>query len=103
MSATYAFLPWLRRGMATAIKRQDGGGPTGARAEIDVAVSLNDGSLSASTTLSLFGPGEITGLDPHTVIRTWPRPDVYDAASNYFPLIEFDQADLPWRYTPARP
>src|SRR6185436_13918885 len=41
-------------------------------------------------------------LDPRAVIRVWPRPGVNDAEPNYFPLIEFDQADLPWRYTPAK-
>lgn len=53
-------------------------------------------------TLELFGPGEVTGFDTRTVIRTWPQPGVMDAEPNYFPIVEFDQADLPWRYTPAR-
>ena len=36
------------------------------------------------------------------VIRTTPRPDELDAEPNYFAAVEFDQADFPWRYTPAR-
>ena len=104
MNGAYTFLPWLRRGVATAIKRKDGDTAALApRAQIDVAVSLNSGALSASATLSLLGGGEVIGLDPRAVIRTWPRAGVYDAASNYFPLVEFDQPDLPWRYTAAAP
>ena len=31
----------------------------------------------------------------------WPTPDDNDAEFESLALIEFDQADLPWRYTPA--
>lgn len=105
MSASYAFLPWLRRGIATAIVRKDGtvANTPKAREMIVVATSLNDETLTATTTLALLGPGDVTGLAEQAVLRTWPRPDVYDATSNFLPLAEFDQADLPWRFTPARP
>jgi hypothetical protein len=50
----------------------------------------------------LIGPGDIAGLDTRTITRTRPKPDVTDVELGYFPLIEFGDADLPWRYTPAR-
>ncbi len=99
---SYAFLPWLRRGLGTQIARVDGTGPTAARASVPVRLEFNQGELSVSATLDLAGPGEITGLDPRTVIRTWPASGATEAESNYFPLVEFDQPDLPWRYTPAK-
>jgi hypothetical protein len=34
------------------------------------------------------------------VIRTWPVSNTYEAQPNYFPMLDFDQPDLPWRYTP---
>lgn len=97
---SYAFLSWLRAGVSAGIAREDGTGPPTPRAEVAVTVTLNTGS--ASVNLALYGPGDVTGLDPRVVIRTWPRPGVVDAESNLFPLVEFAQADLPWRYTPAR-
>ena len=36
------------------------------------------------------------------VVRVWPKANDNDAESGSLPLIEFDQADLPWRYTPAK-
>ena len=101
LSAAYAFLPWLRRGLAASIERPDGSGPPAPRAATQVIVDINEQSLSATAPLTLAGPGDVAGLDPRAVIRVWPRPGVNDAEPNYFPLIEFDQADLPWRFTPA--
>lgn len=102
LSGAYAFLPWLRRGLAASIERDDLTGPPAARATAQIAVDLNEHSLSATAPLTLAGPGDVAGLDPRAVIRVWPRPGVNDAEPNFFPLIEFDQADLPWRYTPAK-
>ncbi|MEZ0387662.1 MAG: hypothetical protein ACAI34_11375 [Verrucomicrobium sp.] len=100
--AAFAFLPWLRRGMATSIDRIDGTGAPAPWATSQVVVNLNNQSLSATVPLKLAGPGEVAGLDPRAVIRVWPRPGVQDAEPNYFPLVEFDQPDLPWRYSPAK-
>jgi len=102
LSGAYAFLPWLRRGLGATIERDDFDGPPAPRAAAHITVDLNEHSLTATAPLMLAGPGDVAGLDPRAVIRVWPRPAVNDAEPNYFPLIEFDQADLPWRYTPAK-
>ena len=108
LSGAYAFVPWLRRGLAASIDRPDLTEPPAPtelpvpRAAAQITVELNENSLSAAVPLTLAGPGDVAGIDPRAVIRVWPRPGVNDAESNYFPLIEFDQADLPWRYTPAK-
>ena len=99
----YAFLPWLRTGVGAEIARVDGTPGSKSRVTLPVEVRFNaDDGLKDGVTLELFGPGEVTGFDTRTIVRTWPRPGVMDAECNYFPIIEFDQADLPWRYTPAR-
>jgi hypothetical protein len=101
--ATYAFLPWLRRGFAAALTRVEGGGTPEPRGSVNVEVRFNnDDALAGMVTLAMLGPGDISGLDPRAIVRMAPRPGVMDAEPNYFPLVEFDQADLPWRYTPAR-
>lgn len=101
--ASHAFLPWLRRGVATAIDRVDGTGPDAPRARFPVTVLFEgrDPSEAPTVLLELQGPGEVVGIDRRMIVRTDPAPDVFDAESNYFPLIEFDQPDFPWRYTPA--
>lgn len=100
---TYTFLPWLRRGMATQIKRPDGstGGPLRASATVEVSFSPGNLKPDEPARINLFGSGDVVGLDPNAVLRTWPAPEVFEAESNYFPFVEFNQPDLPWRYTPA--
>lgn len=102
--AQYSFLPWLRRGVGAEISRVDGGGTAERRHAIPIDVRFNqDAGRRAQLKLELFGPGEVRGFDVRTISRTWPLPGVMDIEPNYFPIIEFDQPDLPWRYTPARP
>lgn len=101
-TAAHAFLPWLRRGIATAIARDDDDPTAAPHVALPVTVGFNAGSLTPTARLVLAGPGDVVGFDPRAVARTWPRPGVTDAETNYFPLLEFDQADLPWRYSPAR-
>jgi hypothetical protein len=99
----FAFLPWLKTGAGAAIDRVDGSAGTAPRVSVPIQVRFNGNpALADGVTLELFGPGEVKTFDTRTVVRAWPRPGVMDAEPNYFPIVEFDQADLPWRYTPAR-
>jgi len=95
-----SFLSFVRRGLATALAIPDvapaGVGQTTIRFSLSTAENL-----TVSPVLSLTGPGDIAGLDPSVIVRTWPRANDFDAEFIPFTLIEFDQADLPWRYTPA--
>ncbi len=101
-TAAHAFLPWLRRGISTEIDRADDDPTASPHVDLPVNVGFNLGAVSSTAHLALAGPGEIIGFDPRAVVRTWPRPGVADAEPNYFPLLELDQADLPWRYSPAK-
>ncbi len=101
----HTFLPWLRRGIGIEISRTDDDPTPAPRATLDIGVTIGPGPLSTGATnvsLALYGPGNVATLDPRTVIRTWPRPNVYQSEPNYFPLIELQPADVPWRFTPAR-
>jgi len=93
------FASWLRQGLATGITRTDGSG-SGAATKTAVAVTF-DNTLSTTAPLTLVGPGDIVGLHGDVIVRTWPKADDNDAEFGSLALIEFDQADLPWRYTPA--
>jgi hypothetical protein len=105
-NATYSFLPWLRRGIATEIARVDGSGPTAPRAAAPITLVLRANAApetrEVSVPLALFGPGEVVGLDWRNIVRECPPRGSHDVEPNYFPTLEFDQPDFPWRYTPAR-
>jgi hypothetical protein len=101
--AALRFYPWVRRGGAAYLSTADA--PTAAaRATLDATVTVNEpaANLTASAALELVGPGDIVGFDARTISRRSPPMHTLDAEPNYFPAVEFDQADLPWRYTPAR-
>ncbi|MEU8364274.1 hypothetical protein AB0C27_50480 [Nonomuraea sp. NPDC048882] len=104
---TYSFLPWLRRGIANLITTAPGGAP---RASIGVDLKITGATAGGGTIsapvhrdVQLYGPGDVIGLDPRSIVRTEPRPGITDFEPNYLPFVEFYDEDLPWRYTPAPP
>jgi hypothetical protein len=103
--ATYTFFSHLRRGLARVVKAPDQAGPsTSARVAFDVAVELDgDPGKEAKSRLELYGPGDVTGVEPGAVIRTDPADGAVDFEPNYFPAVEFDAPDFAWRFTPAAP
>jgi hypothetical protein len=103
---TYAFLPWLRQGMATAIAAPPAAGNRASiHVELDVLGTPVAGGAqltqSVAQDISLYGPGDILGIDPREIIRTEPRAGVSNFESNYLAGIDFYDEDFPWRYTPA--
>ncbi|MBK9036670.1 MAG: hypothetical protein IPL61_36375 [Myxococcales bacterium] len=98
--AALRFYPWVRRGAAAQVTAADAAAG-GTRAAVPVALRFNDDpALEGATTLTLVGPGDVTGFDARSISRRSPPDRTLDAEPNYFPAVEFDQADLPWRYTP---
>ena len=113
--ANYAFLPWLRQGIANTITTADGDASVKTRATIQVALTLSGDPLGGGAELTntvtqnvqLYGPGDIIAFEQQAVVneilRTDPRPWATNFESNYLPLIDFYDEDFPWRYTPAAP
>ncbi len=111
--ANYAFLPWLRQGIANTITTADGDTSVKTRASIQVALTLSGDPVGAGAELTgavtqnvqLYGPGDIVSFEQQAVttaiLRTDPRPGITNFESNYLPAIEFYDEDFPWRYTPA--
>jgi hypothetical protein len=103
----YHFLAWARRGVGAAIDNPDQGSLPD-RASLKVQLALNANNAAAPTqpnaqTVQMFGPGDVTGIDPRHIIRTEPRPFTVNYEPNYLAGIEFDAPDLPWLFTPAAP
>lgn len=94
------FLPWVRQGSAAGISNADSLTPN-QPANVSVSVALKFTEFTASSDVQLYGPADVTAIDPRQVVRTEPRPFTTDYPYNLFPCIEFDRPDFPWLYTPA--
>lgn len=98
--ARYTYLPWLRRGAASAISTP----ATGSRAVIDITLAVNDGVADGaliSKKFHLTGPGDIIGINRELIVRTEPRAWVTDFEPNYLAFVDFYDEDFPWRHAPA--
>src|SRR5262249_41211317 len=99
----HIFLPWVQPGIAASIPDQ-----ARERLAVDQSAVINlplvlvVNSDSVQTTARLYGPGDVTGIDPQQVIRLEPRHQTTDFEPNHFPAIEFDRPDFPWLFTPAK-
>jgi hypothetical protein len=105
---TYSFLPWLRTGVANSISQADGDAGVKVRATLPIDLTLTaaqlDGSIATQPVhrdVSLFGPGDIIGIDARAIVKVDPRNWITNFESNYLPHIEFYDEDFCWRYTPA--
>jgi hypothetical protein len=109
--ATFQFLPWVRRGLSAVLANPDTAGvdpPARAQLPMQLTVTaLRSGSVAsaqpAGVAVTLYGPGDVVGIDPRHVIRTEPRDSTQNFESNYFAAIDFDHPDFPWMFTPAAP
>jgi hypothetical protein len=101
-NASLSFLPWVRQGAASAITAADTleSNQSGV-VEVAAALTLNNTAVPA-ISVRLRGPADVVGIDTNQVVRTDPRPASTDFEPNCFPSIEFDRADFPWLFTPAR-
>jgi len=102
--ARYQFLSWARRGIASNIITADdlGAGTSTQIERANVPLSIKVNTQTVSKNFSLYGPGDIIGINKNMVIRTEPRNWITDFESNYLAFAEFYDEDFPWRYTPAR-
>jgi hypothetical protein len=106
MTARYQFLPWVRQGAARVFKNADSLAPVLTRSDgkplnlFPVQLKINAQPL-VDVTLRMYGPGDLTGIDPRVVIRVDPPPYSADFEPNYLACIEFDPPDFPWLFTPA--
>lgn len=111
--AQYTFLPWARRGIATAIPDADtlgaGDGAVAPRAVIPVELTLRSTALTGATadsaipkSLQLLGPGDLRGVQRDAIVRVHPREGTRAFEAISLAYVDFYDEDFPWRYTPAR-
>lgn len=102
-AANQIFLPWVQPAIAANLPATSTDQLTAnqpAAVTLAVALAVNAEPIPQKT-VRLYGPGDVTGIDPHQVVRVEPRPQTVDFEPNYFPAIEFDRPDFPWLFTPA--
>lgn len=101
-NAVRHFLPWVRQGAAAGITTPDSLG-SGQRADVSLPVSVQLTTFTVpARDVRLYGPADVTAIDPRQVVRVQPRHRTTNFESNFFPLIEFDRPDFPWLFTPAK-
>lgn len=105
----YGFLPWARQGLSTELKVVDQLGNSDKHKlpqfDVEIEVTGNGEPIADTTikkTLSFYEPGDIAGIEQSAIVKTNPRPDVIHFEPNFFPYIEFYDADFAWRYTPFK-
>lgn len=99
--AGFTFLPWVQRGLARSVDAKDDPAVAlAARVSLDVTLRV-EGVGDVPTTVRLYGPGDITGLERGQVTRMEPRPGTTSFEAGYMAAIEFARAELPWLFTPA--
>ena len=99
----YALLPFVRTGLAAGITAAPAAGALRASVLAGFEVAASDGSGTpkpVSQLLTLYGPGDVTGIDPSQIIRREPVKDADQAEETFLAHIEFDRPDFPWLFTP---
>ncbi|WP_428964882.1 hypothetical protein [Micromonospora fluostatini] len=101
MSSTYHFLPWAREGLANRLRAPEPDEDP-RRGHVTVSASLNEEPLG-EVDVAMLGPGDVTGLAPHQVLRTDPPPGTLGFEPDHYPTLDLDSPTLPWLFTPLPP
>lgn len=102
-TANHIFLPWVQPGVAAVLPdtAKETFSPQSA-ALLTLGVQLTVNGATVDQAVRLYGPGDVTGLDPEQIVRREPAPRTLDFEPNYFAAIEFDRPDFPWLFTPLK-
>ncbi|MCI4657219.1 hypothetical protein [Cryobacterium zhongshanensis] len=72
-----------------------------SRLEVPLADSAG-GTASAALSVTLYGPGDVRGIDPAQIVRRFPAPGARTAEETVLAHIEFDRPELPWAFSAAQ-
>ncbi len=80
--------------------------PGTVRSSSHVDVPLSDdagGTDSAGITVTLYGPGDVRGIDSAQVVRRYPAPGTMTAEETVLAHLELDRPEMPWAFSAAPP
>lgn len=107
-TAEFTFVPVARSGYRPAevfepeAERIKAAGETRIDLDVHGRGEAGETTRTVSVDVSIYGPDAVTGIDTDQVVRMEPEPHTQEFPPNQFPLIEFDNPELPWRYSPQR-
>jgi len=101
------FLPYMRQGLTTLADHEN---VPGKRMIIPVklTVAASDKTNNSTKTeiveknITLFGPGDILGINENVISRLAPSPNTNSSESSLVPFIEFSEPDFLWRFSSLR-
>src|SRR5262245_41759813 len=100
----YTFLPWVRTGLAAAVTGPAApaeGKPPRANATIHVKIEGDNGATkTVDKDITLRGPGDVVGIDPHEIVRRVPAPNSFNVEESFLAHVEFNRPELPWLFSP---
>lgn len=100
--AAYDFVPYALTGLSAAMVTP----ATGARASTHVTVPIEDdkgGSDAAGTDVTIYGPGDVLGVDGGQIVRRYPAPGSTNAEETFHAHIELDRTEIPWAFSAQTP
>ena len=100
--ASYDFVPYALTGLSAAMQTPG----EGARAATTVTVPIEDdkgGKDAAGQDVTIFGPGDVLGVDPGQIVRRYPAPGSTNAEETFHAHIEFDRPEVPWAFSAQTP
>jgi hypothetical protein len=80
--------------------------PGTVRSSSRVDIPLSDsagGTAAAGLRVTLFGPGDVRGIEQPQIVRRYPAPGTLTAEETVLAHIEFDRPELPWAFSAAPP
>lgn len=100
MPERFTFLPHAQSGMA-ALATAPAPGEARLKLTYEFGIEKAGQAQGARVPVSsaLRGPGDVQAIDRSAISRVEPRPGLRGFEPNYFPMIEFGDADFPWRFT----
>ena len=102
MTSHFAFLPSIKTRLAADARGHNRSQLTlSYDLKITASPNVSAAELGADITVNadLKGPGDVISVSPNQIARTEPEQGLRGFEPNYFPFVEFVDADFPWRYS----
>ncbi len=100
MPERFTFLPHAQSSLTSLAEAPISGG---ARLRLPYEVEITRDGVAAGGRIAfasdLIGPGDVQTIDRAVITRVEPKAGLRGFEPNYFPHIEFRDADFPWRYS----
>ena len=84
----FKFLSSLRQGLAAKA--------TGGAVALNVTIDASGTRTPTPVAVSVYGPGDVAGIDRRMIGRREPAPRSIGFAPNFLASIEFRRPDFPW-------